>query len=218
MDHSKEDVNGSMLSDAAKTQRIAALALCLKLHSALDDERRSEKGEMIASAIKLFEDLGVHSDNINIKREAFLCITCSGLLLLCVDIALKAIEEWCNFSSARIVKSAGCLLTLNFLQGAEGVTPDNWKRCLHFVQREMPDFCLPVELEEESSKVFPRWTWYIESNNNTNLYFERYVFESIKNDAITKITEVYEHSHPAGRKGVYDRAEVSSSFSLLLTC
>jgi len=198
-DCSNVDVNGDPLSDVAKTKRIASLALCNQLHSVLTEESSEEN---ISQAINLFEDLGLWSNDINEKKEAFVCVTCSGLLLLCVDVALKAIEEWCNFSSAGIVHSASLLLRLDCLEGAEGVTTNNWKYC-H---------------DEEPMKIIQRWRWYIESNHDANGYFQRYVFESIKEDAITKIAEVYEHSPSAGKevvdglvKALYDHFQEDAS-------
>lgn len=84
---------------------------------------------MIAGAIELFDHLSIHSNKVDVKKKAFLCITCSGVLLLCLDVTLKAIEEWSICLSAGIVKSAGHQLTLENLEGALGVTSDSWEHC-----------------------------------------------------------------------------------------
>ena len=201
-DHSNEDVNGHPLSDDARTKRIAALALCLAQRDALEEASPSEKRDVITRAIELCDRLGARSNEVDVKKEAFLCITCSGLLLLCVDVALKAIEEWSFYSSSKIVKSADRLLTLEYLEGAEGVTLENWKRCDEFVERFMLNHHLPVGLGMKTIKLFSKWRWYVESDNDRNLYFERYVLESLKEDAIAKIAQVYEYSSFSGREVV----------------
>ena len=195
---SDEDVNGNPLSEDAKNKRIAALALCLAQRDALENGSASRKGEMIAGAIKLCDRLGVWSNEVDVKEEAFICITCSGLLLLCVDVALKAIEDWCIDTSKEIVTSAGRLLALGCLDGAEGVTYSNKIRCSEFVRRNMPDHHLPCEFEEEHDKIFKRWKWYLMAKGKSTTYFERYVVESIKDDVLTKVEEVCKHSVPAG--------------------
>ena len=62
----------------------------------------------------------------------------------------------------------------------------------------MPDHNLPDDFQEKSEMVRQRWKWYLEADRNSITYFQRYVVESIKHDVITKVSEVCEHSVPAG--------------------
>lgn len=54
---SSEDINGNPLLDADKIKQMEALALYLELCSALKDMSRARKGEVIDSAIQLFDCL-----------------------------------------------------------------------------------------------------------------------------------------------------------------
>lgn len=66
---------------------------------------------MIAREIVLFEQIGIWSNSKDQKEEAFLCVTRSGILPLCVDVALKAVEDWGYTTSMGILNSAERLWT-----------------------------------------------------------------------------------------------------------
>ena len=65
----------------------------------------------------------------------------------------------------------------------------------------MPHHRLPGE---DTSKALLRWTWFNESEGEEfaryQAYHERYTFETLKEDSLSKIGEVYEYSKDAGNR------------------
>lgn len=195
-----DDVDGNLLTEAARFERIASLALCLELHGALEKALPSEKGKVIKRAIKLFDNLGFWSEDDREKREVAFCVTCSGLLLLCVDTVLKSIEEWCIFSSTGIVASARRLMTVECLEAAKDAMSGGWKRYEDFVRLFMPDHKCPDTSVFEEDQVFERWNWYLVVGCDRERYYECYVFQTLKDDMITKVKEINERSNHSALK------------------
>lgn len=209
-DRSNEGVNGQPLTESEKTQRIALLAQCLQLRIALANaEGLEDQVEIIAQAAKLVERfcfLNEPDANDAAKREAFLCITCSGMVQGCVDAALKAIEEWDDRFSDPIVTSAQALLATGVLEGVRGVSAVNLMRCNQFVERYMKyhEDLLPdaVEFDKFLMMVIKKWEWYLEAIKDQCGYFARFTVESIKEEMAKKIAEVYQDAPDFGRRVV----------------
>lgn len=208
-DRSAEGVNGQPLTEAEKTRRIALLAQCLQHRVRLANvEDPEEQSKMIAQAVTLIRGMGIldGTSDLITKKEAFLCITCSGMVLLCVDVALKAIEAWDDRFSDPILSSAKALMSKQMLNGVREVSAENLKRCSQFVEQYMPEHqdLMPddFDLEEDPGKVCQRWGWYLKVHGDRVKYFERFAVESIKEDMATKIAELFKDSKDAGRRAI----------------
>lgn len=197
-DHSDEDVHGNEMSPARRTDRIATLAQCLELYQKLSKASDGKKEEVITQAIELLEQLGVWSENKDQKEEAFLCVMHSGILLLCVDVALKALEDWDYSTSMGILRSAERLWTRECYEGALGVTKENRVRCDQFVGRYMPGYDFPGDLDSDMAKVMGRWDLYLKSEQKPTEYFECFIVKSISEDVHSRILEVRKYSTKMG--------------------
>lgn len=212
-----EDVDGVPLTEAARVERIASLALCTELYGVLKNAEPSEKGRVITRAIELFHSLGFWSDDDRKKREVAFCITCSGLLLLCVDTVLKAIEDWCTFSSIGVIASASRLMTVECRDAAEKAMSGGLKRYEDFVRRFMPDHVRPDTCVFEEDELFQRWEWYLIAECDRKRYYARYAYEAVKDDMINKVQEVQELSTRAAIDMVKNLKLVVEGLDRMLT-
>ena len=169
-----EDLNGAPMTEDKVQMRILALTVCdthRRAFEALDGW--SDQGELIEDAVTLFDKLGItDDDDVSRKTETFLCITYSGLLPLCVDVALKALE-----AGERLPVGAHHVLTSECLAGAKGVSYQNWMRCSDFVDAHLVHDSLPQDMPEDLEPIFQRWAWYLECGRDNHSYYERYHLE-----------------------------------------
>jgi len=184
------------MSPPKRMERIAKLSLCLELREKLAKTRDWEKEEVIVRAIALFEQLGLWSDDEDQKGEAFVCVMGSGILLLCIDVALKAAEDWQYSTSMGILKSAERLWTRECYESALGVAKENRVRCNQFIRRYMPEHDFPEG--SDTTKVMERWELYLDSERKPTEYFERFVIKSVSEDVNAKIMEIRKYSTEAG--------------------
>ena len=205
-DRSSEDVNGQPLSEDEKTWRIALLAQSLQIRIALAGADPEDQAEIIAQAAKLVERfcfLKSSDANDAAKREAFLCITCSGMVQECVGAALKAIEEWDDRYSDPIVRSAEAFLTARMLEGVRNVSAEDRTRCKQFVKKYMTYHQAKMpksrEFDEVLDTVVEKWEWYLEANKDRCGYYARFTVESLKEEMAKKIGGVYQDSPDYGR-------------------
>jgi hypothetical protein len=119
-------------------------------------------------------------------------------LPLCVDVALKAVEDWGYTTSMGILKSAKRLWTRGCYEGALGVTEENWVRCDQFIGRYMPEHDFPEDLESDTANVMGRWELYLESKRDPTEYFERFIVKSVGDNVYAKILEVRKYSAKKG--------------------
>lgn len=113
----------------------------------------------------------MNPENEEFKMEGLLCATYSGLLQTCIDIPLKATEEWCTLTSCHIVSCAQGFLGEKMLQATEGMTKENLCCCDNFVKAYIPNINFPKDLDDASTKVYQRWNWYIQAKGIAKDYF-----------------------------------------------
>jgi hypothetical protein len=156
--------------------------------------------EGLTQAHALFQELGCESEDISRRMEAFLCISSSGLLFLCLDKAFKAIEDWDVQKSRGIVACASEFLKKKeYLEGATSVTPSNRQRCRALIQFEMPkdrrfeEGYASDDVDEE--ELLQKWEAYLELGCDCSKYFAQYyVRHTILKFATPLVKEVEEDS------------------------
>ena len=100
------DLHGQQLSEAETATRSGNLLACRVIFDKLEVAEITSWVKILKEAYSLFESLGCESKDPTIKENAFLCITCSGLLFLCVDKIFHAMEHWSLKHSRSIVALA----------------------------------------------------------------------------------------------------------------
>ena len=87
-------VNGHVMSNAEVEEHSAHLKMCRELFNKLEDANITDQKVILERVNALFKKLGCESNKVGCKMEAFLCILYSGLLFICVNKVLLAIENW----------------------------------------------------------------------------------------------------------------------------
>jgi hypothetical protein len=150
----KEDVDGVRLTKGMIAERKAALHRCSDLRRKLEVAPKGHnQARIIDRAAELFLSLGTGSEDLKRRTETFLCVARSGLLSLCVDIALKAHEDMGRPPCGAMIEAGQQLLTSSNLEGAQGVTEENWVRCTKFVGHHMRDHTLPTGIARNWKKT-----------------------------------------------------------------
>jgi hypothetical protein len=138
--------------------------------------------------------------------EAFLCISHSGLLFICVDKVLQAIEDWDFRHSRGIVMGSAADFTKKkaYLDGAQGVTLDNWQRCQAFVDTKMPEdqrFYGRYDTSKvDEAELLEKWEAFLNVDCKPTRYFsEYYVSHEIIKFATPLVEELSEEDMNASR-------------------
>ena len=190
-------VDGHYMSDAETEERLAHLNSCRELFNELNGADISEQQEILERANALFSTLGCESDDVDRKMEAFLCITYSGLLFICIDKVLRVIEDWDLRQSRGIVlgSAADFARSRAYLEGARSVTLENQQRCQAFVDIEMPEdqrFDGGYDtFKVNEVELFEKWEAFLELGCNPTRYFsEYYVCHAVIKFATPLVEEV----------------------------
>ncbi len=143
----------------------------------------------IRQATKLFHKLGANSTALDRRAEAFLCTARSGLLSLCVDIALKAHEDMGRPPCGAMVEAGRRLLTSTNLEGSQDVTNINWVCCTEFVGHYMDDHTLPKGVARNWKSILARWGWFLEHKGTTAAYCGKVLVETTAKAFLRKAAE-----------------------------
>ncbi len=112
------------MTEGLIAERKAALHRCSDLRRKLGAAPKGrDQARLIVRAAKLFLSLGTGSEDLKRRTEAFLCVARSGLLSLCVDIALEAHQDMGSPPGRDMVEAGRRLLTSSNLEGAQKVLP-----------------------------------------------------------------------------------------------
>ncbi len=186
----EEDVNGRKLTPAMIAERMSALYKCgdvrRNLEAAATDQ---EQGKIIVQATELFRSIGTTYEDVDRRKEAFLCIARSGLLSLCVGIALKAHEDIGDPPSKAMAECGRILLTPTNLEGARGVTEVNWVRCTKFVDHHMMDHSFAKHIARNWNNLLRRWTVFLEHKPYREDYCRRCLVDTTVSTFIRKAAE-----------------------------
>ena len=188
-DH-EEDVDGVRLTEGQIDERKAALYWCSDLRRNLEAAPKGrDQAQVIVRAAELFLSLGTGSEDHKRRTEAFLCVARSGLLSLCVDIALEAHEDMGSPPGRDMVEAGRRLLTSSNLEGAQGVTDNNWVRCTQFVGHHMRDHTLPTGIARNWKKTLRKWECFLENKGNRAAYCRKCLVDATMSAFVRKAAE-----------------------------
>ncbi len=188
-DH-EEDVNGAKLTDAMIAERVTAFHKCGDLRRKLEAASKGrDQARYIVRATELFRDLGTDDEDVDRKTEGFLCIARSGLLSLCVDVALKAHEDMGSPPCGAMAEAGRQLLTPSNREGSQGVTDINWVRCTQFVGHHMKNHSLPTGVGRNWKSVLKRWGLFLEHKGNRPDYWRRCLVDTTVSTFVRKAAE-----------------------------
>ncbi len=173
-------VDGHCMSIIEKEEWLARLKECRQLFEELEGANICYQKDILQRANTLFKEIGCDSDDVSRKMEAFLCITSSGLLFICVDKVLRAIEDWDLDESHGIVM--GCasdfLKKKEYFEGARGVTQANEQRCRAFIDHKMAEdqrFDVGYHTSEvNGEELLEKWEAFLNVNCDPTKYFSEY--------------------------------------------
>jgi hypothetical protein len=186
----EEDVDGVRLTEGLIAERKAALHKCSDLRRELEAAPKGrDQARVIVRAAELFLSLGTGSEDLKRRTEAFLCVARSGLLSLCVDIALEAHEDMGSPPGRDMVEAGQRLLTSSNLEGAQGVTDNNWVRCTQFVGHHMRDHTLPTGIARNWKKTLRKWECVLENKWNRAAYCRKCLVDTTMLSFVRKAAE-----------------------------